>query len=51
LNEQSKVVLLAEVKRNPENSSLPKLQQKAQKLLQQLQGYEVHYKGLSLQDL
>lgn len=51
LNEQRKLVLLAEVKRNPENISLPKLQQKAQKLLQQLPAYEVQFKGFSLLDL
>lgn len=51
VNDQSKLVLVAEVKRNPAHISLPKLKQKSEKLLQHFKGFEVVYSGLSLEDV
>lgn len=51
VNEFSKTALIAEVKRNPANLRLGQLKTKAQRLEQRLAGYEITYRGLSLQDL
>lgn len=51
LNELDKTALIAEVKRNPKNIRLSKLKEKAVKLEQKLKGYEIEYRGLSLDDL
>jgi len=51
VNEHEKRLLLVEVKRNPNEISLSKLQQKAKNLLLAFQGYEVDYKGFSLNDV
>lgn len=51
LNELDKTALIAEVKRNPRNLRLSKLREKAVRLEQQLKGYEIEYRGLSLEDL
>jgi uncharacterized protein len=44
VNDQSKLVLLADVRRNPDHISLLKL--KCEKLLKKLQGYVLVYSGL-----
>ncbi|MDP2188215.1 MAG: ATP-binding protein [Sphingobacteriaceae bacterium] len=51
INELSKRILIAEVKRNPNQISLPKLKEKAKKLLLDFNGYEIDYQGLSLRDM
>ena len=50
LNELDKTALIAEVKRNPKSIRLSKLKEKAVKLEQKLKGYEIEYRGLSLND-
>ena len=48
----TKVVLFAEVKRKKENISISVLQDKAQKLLQsQLKDYTAEYRGFSMEDM
>ncbi len=48
----TKVVLFAEVKRKKENISISVLQEKAKKLLQsQLKGYTAEYMGFSMEDM
>lgn len=51
INEFTKHILIAEVKRNPTQISIPKLKEKAKKLLIGFEGYEVAYKGFSLEDI
>ena len=51
LNELDKTALIIEVKRNPKNIRLSKLKDKAVRLEQQLKGYTIEYRGLSLEDL
>ena len=51
VNELEKHALIAEVKRNKNNIRLSHLREKATKLCQQLKGYEVTYKGYSMDDL
>jgi AAA+ ATPase superfamily predicted ATPase len=51
VNEHDKRLLLVEVKRNPNEISLSKLQKKAKNLLMAFQDYEVDYKGFSLHDV
>ena len=50
VNDDTKT-MLAEVKRNPEKINLKRLEKKAQKLLQKHKGYEVTFKGYSLEDM
>jgi len=51
LDEFTKQVLVCEVKLNPKKIDLSVLKQKASKLLNEFRGYEVEYKGLSLEDM
>lgn len=51
VNDQEKRVMFIEVKRNIKRYSPTKLIEKSQKLLAQFQGYEVQYKGMSLDDI
>ena len=51
LNELDKTALIIEVKLNPKNIRLSKLNDKAVRLEQQLKGYKIEYRGLSLEDL
>jgi len=51
VNDDAKTMLIAEVKRNPEKIDLKLLEKKAQKLLQKHKGYEVTFKGYSLEDM
>lgn len=51
INEHEKRMLIAEVKRNASEISLPKLKEKATHLLRDFKGYEVVYKGFSLEDV
>ena len=51
VNDDAKTMLIAEVKRNPEKIDLKQLEKKAQKLLQKHKGYEVTFKGYSLEDM
>ena len=51
VNDDAKTMLIAEVKRNPEKIDLKQLEEKAQKLLQKHKGYEVTFKGYSLEDM
>ena len=46
-----KKAVIAEVKRNPRKYSESILREKAQYILPQLKGYEVEYKGYSLDDM
>ncbi len=51
LNELAKKVIICEVKLNPKKIDLEILKQKALKLLSEFYGYEIEYKGLSLEDM
>lgn len=51
LNELNKTADIFEVKLNPAKIDIEKLKEKAPKLLRQLSGYTVLYKGLSLEDV
>lgn len=51
VNDLTKTALIAEVKRNPDNLRLSHLKAKAQRLEQRLTGYDITYRGFSLQDL
>ncbi|WP_252179893.1 ATP-binding protein [Endozoicomonas sp. 4G] len=51
INELDKKALIAEIKRNPKNIRKTHLQEKSAKLVQQLRGYEIEYRGFSLDDL
>ncbi len=51
INELDKTALIAEVKRNPDNIRLSHLREKAVRLCQQLKGYDIEYKGFSMNDL
>ena len=51
VNDLDKKALIAEVKRNPDNIRKSHLQNKATKLVQQLKGYDIEYRGFSLDDL
>ncbi len=50
INELEKIALIAEVKRNPANIRLSRLQEKAEKLRKQLKGFDVRFEGFSLED-
>jgi AAA+ ATPase superfamily predicted ATPase len=51
INEEEKIMLIAEVKRNPKKISLEKLKTKAKKLVQKYPAYSVECVGYSLEDL
>ncbi|NOZ91642.1 MAG: ATP-binding protein [Epsilonproteobacteria bacterium] len=51
LNEEKKIMLIAEVKRNPKKIDLYKLKQKASKLVAKYKNYKVEYRGFSLEDM
>lgn len=51
LEELDKKAVIAEVKRNPRKYSEASLREKARHILPYLKGYEVEYKGLSLEDM
>jgi len=51
INEYEKKMLFAEVKRNPKKIDMERLEEKAQKLLQKHKGYEVEFKGYSIEDI
>jgi len=51
VNDDEKKMLIAEVKRNPEKINLKLLEKKTEKLLQKHKGYEVTFKGYSLEDM
>ena len=51
LEELDKKAVIAEVKRNPRKYSESALCEKARHILPYLKGYEVEYKGLSLEDM
>jgi len=51
VNENEKKMLIAEVKRNPKKIDIKRLEEKACKLLQKQEGYEVVFKGYSIGDL
>ena len=50
VNDLDKRLLIAEIKRNKARISLTELQAKAPRLLEAYRGYEVEYRGLSLED-
>lgn len=50
VNDLRKKLVIAEIKRNKSRISLPALQQKAGRLLQEYQGYQVEYRALGLDD-
>lgn len=51
INEQTKQALIVEVKVNPQKIQLDILKQKAVKILGNLEGYSVEYKGFSVEDM
>lgn len=51
INELEKKALIVEVKLQKKNISIPKLQTKAYNLMRPLSGYDITYKGYSLEDL
>lgn len=51
INEYEKTAIIAEVKRNKEKINLEVLQNKSENLKKQLVGYNIQYKGLSLEDM
>jgi len=51
INELEKKVLIVEVKLNADKISLDGLMIKSQKLVQKLAGYNIEYKGLSVDDM
>ncbi|GAA4649270.1 ATP-binding protein [Kistimonas scapharcae] len=51
LNELDKTAIIAEVKRNPANIRLSRLEEKSLRLRQKLKGYSVELKGYSMSDL
>ena len=51
INDDEKKMLIAEVKRNPKKIDMADLEEKAQKLLQKHKGYEVTFKGYSIEDM
>lgn len=51
VNEESRTLLIAEVKLNKKNINLTALAEKAQTIVQQHQGYDVRYAGYSLEDI
>lgn len=51
VDDLDKTVLFAEVKRNANNISLKKLKEKSSKLLYQYKGYQVNYRGFSIDDM
>ena len=50
VNDLRKELVIAEIKRNKSRISLPALQQKAERLLQEYQDYQVEYRALGLED-
>lgn len=50
-NEMTKQALIGEVKMNPAKISLDLLKHKAQEISRQLKGYEIEYRGFSLEDI
>lgn len=50
VNDLRKELVIAEIKRNKSRISLPALQHKAERLLQEYQGYQVEYRALDLED-
>ncbi|WP_202897989.1 ATP-binding protein [Hippea alviniae] len=51
LNEMEKHVLIAEVKMNKDRININTLKRKAEKIFPYLKGYEIEYKGFSLEDV
>lgn len=51
VNDFEKTVLLAEVKRNKKNISIPELQEKSLNLRKSFKGYAIDYKALSIEDM
>lgn len=51
INEREKFALIAEVKLSAKRLQLNQLQEKAKTLSQKLQGYTIHYRGFSLDDI
>ncbi|MCL9775489.1 DUF234 domain-containing protein [Vibrio methylphosphonaticus] len=51
VNDANKQVVFIEVKKNIKRYSQTKLIAKSQKLLSKFKGYEVSYRGMSLEDL
>jgi hypothetical protein len=51
LNDLDKTAIVAEVKRNPKKINITKLAQKAVKIQNELEKYEVAYRGFSLKDM
>ena len=51
INDDEKKMLIAEVKRNPRKIDISLLEGKAQKLLQKHKGYEIQFKGYSMEDM
>jgi len=51
VNDMKKTVLFAEVKRNPGNISIRKLEEKSENLKQQFKGYTFEFFGYSLENM
>ena len=51
INEFEKRMVIAEVKRNADNISIPSLQKKAEKITQQFPDYQIEFTGFSMDDM
>jgi AAA+ ATPase superfamily predicted ATPase len=51
LNEYEKRAIIAEVKRQPDKINLNVLQKKSKNLIEKLKGYDIEYRGLSIEDM
>ena len=51
VDEYDKKAIIAEVKLNKEKINLQRLEEKSGKLLQNLRGYKIEYKALSVEDM
>jgi len=51
VNDEQKSILIAEVKRNKKKISIPLLEQKSQKIIENKKGYTVSFAGYSLEDM
>ena len=51
INDLEKIVLFAEVKRNPNKIDIERLKEKSSKLVQKFNGYTLRYRGFSMADM
>jgi AAA+ ATPase superfamily predicted ATPase len=51
VNDLEKTAIIAEVKRQKKNIDINTLREKAKQLMPNLEGYDIQYRGLSLEDM